>query len=273
MREPLPVASIRPWGPAFAGRVWRRHQHRHQSSTFSRMTSADQTVTVEKVRRACPLDASSAGHLPERTHRSQGRTLVGAHVGTPPFTFLSTCRLTWPQPCGKAVEPEPEGSWLDMRLCTLRTAHPNAGASSAARHQPCDADAMPWDMLAVRHSRLGLDPGSCHCASSGARVSVYSSASKGNLQVEPRGGVFTKPDTHGLGRSRGGLTTKRAVPTVAGRRSSTRSIAKSATRWSTRRLSWSQPSTNGCDQCPHGRTGGFHWSSVSNAWATARLSS
>ncbi|PBC67609.1 transposase [Streptomyces sp. TLI_235] len=33
-------------------------------------------------------------------------------------------------------------------------------------------------------------------------------AQKGDLQVEPPGGVFTGPDDHGLGRSRGGLTTK-----------------------------------------------------------------
>jgi len=31
---------------------------------------------------------------------------------------------------------------------------------------------------------------------------------KGDLQVEPPGGVFTERDDHGLGRSRGGLTTK-----------------------------------------------------------------
>ena len=31
---------------------------------------------------------------------------------------------------------------------------------------------------------------------------------KGDLQVEPPGGLFTEPDDHGLGRSRGGLTTK-----------------------------------------------------------------
>ncbi|MEU9289988.1 transposase [Streptomyces sp. NPDC048275] len=31
---------------------------------------------------------------------------------------------------------------------------------------------------------------------------------KGDLQVEPPGGVFTEPADHGLGRSRGGLTTK-----------------------------------------------------------------
>ncbi|WP_381802831.1 hypothetical protein [Streptomyces niveus] len=30
----------------------------------------------------------------------------------------------------------------------------------------------------------------------------------GDLRVEPPGGVFTEPDDHGLGRSRGGLTTK-----------------------------------------------------------------
>ncbi|WP_223245217.1 IS5 family transposase [Streptomyces sp. CBMA156] len=33
-------------------------------------------------------------------------------------------------------------------------------------------------------------------------------AQKGDLQAEPPGGVFTEPDDHGLGRSRGGLTTK-----------------------------------------------------------------
>ncbi|WP_246109034.1 IS5 family transposase [Streptomyces sedi] len=34
------------------------------------------------------------------------------------------------------------------------------------------------------------------------------SPKKGNLHVEPPGGVFVGPDDHGLGRSRGGLTTK-----------------------------------------------------------------
>ncbi|MBZ3916707.1 IS5 family transposase [Streptomyces acidiscabies] len=33
-------------------------------------------------------------------------------------------------------------------------------------------------------------------------------ARKKDLQIEPPGGVFTEPDDHGLGRSRGGLTTK-----------------------------------------------------------------
>ncbi|WP_410099272.1 IS5 family transposase [Streptomyces sp. STR69] len=33
-------------------------------------------------------------------------------------------------------------------------------------------------------------------------------ARKRDLRVEPPGGVFTEPDDHGLGRSRGGLTTK-----------------------------------------------------------------
>lgn len=31
---------------------------------------------------------------------------------------------------------------------------------------------------------------------------------KGDLQIKPPGGVFTEPDDHGLGRSRGGLTSK-----------------------------------------------------------------
>src|SRR5690348_10361174 len=31
---------------------------------------------------------------------------------------------------------------------------------------------------------------------------------EGDLQVEPPGDVITEPDDHGLGRSRGGLTTK-----------------------------------------------------------------
>jgi transposase len=34
------------------------------------------------------------------------------------------------------------------------------------------------------------------------------SAQKGDLQVEPPGGVFDEPSDHGLGPSRGGLTTK-----------------------------------------------------------------
>jgi transposase len=33
-------------------------------------------------------------------------------------------------------------------------------------------------------------------------------AEKGDLQAEPPGGIATEPDDHGLGRSRGGLTTK-----------------------------------------------------------------
>ncbi|ALU92473.1 transposase [Streptomyces globisporus C-1027] len=31
---------------------------------------------------------------------------------------------------------------------------------------------------------------------------------KGDLQAEPPGGIAVEPDDHGLGRSRGGLTTK-----------------------------------------------------------------
>ncbi|MFI1676412.1 hypothetical protein [Streptomyces sp. NPDC020607] len=34
------------------------------------------------------------------------------------------------------------------------------------------------------------------------------STKKGDLQKEPPGGVAVEPDDHGLGRSRGGLTTK-----------------------------------------------------------------
>jgi transposase len=34
------------------------------------------------------------------------------------------------------------------------------------------------------------------------------SEEKGHLQKEPPGGIVTEPDDHGLGRSRGGLTTK-----------------------------------------------------------------
>lgn len=38
--------------------------------------------------------------------------------------------------------------------------------------------------------------------------STIARAQKGDLQVEPPGGVFAEPNGHGLGRSRGGLTTK-----------------------------------------------------------------
>ncbi|MEV6147375.1 IS5 family transposase [Streptomyces sp. NPDC051992] len=55
--------------------------------------------------------------------------------------------------------------------------------------------AITWD--------LGVDSTVCraHQHAAGARV-------RGDLQKEPPGGVFTEPGDHGLGRSRGGFTTK-----------------------------------------------------------------
>lgn len=100
---------------------------------------------------------------------------------------------------------------------------------------------------------------------------------QGDLQKEPSGGVFTEPGDHGLGRSRGGFTTKLhlaveqgSAPAAVGRRISTRSTTASAMRSSagstasrgtgpsprdttssrsaTRQPSSSQPSTNGCNK-------------------------
>ncbi|MFJ8364607.1 IS5 family transposase [Streptomyces sp. NPDC093984] len=41
---------------------------------------------------------------------------------------------------------------------------------------------------------------------------------KGGLQKEPPGGIATEPDDHGLGRSRGGLTTKLHLATEQGQK-------------------------------------------------------
>ncbi|MFF7977529.1 IS5 family transposase [Streptomyces sp. NPDC007901] len=44
------------------------------------------------------------------------------------------------------------------------------------------------------------------------------SEEKGDLQKEPPGGIATEPDDHGLGRSRGGLTTKLHLATEQGQK-------------------------------------------------------
>jgi hypothetical protein len=41
---------------------------------------------------------------------------------------------------------------------------------------------------------------------------------QGNLQKEPPGGIFTEPGDHGLGRLRGGFTTKLHLAVEQGRK-------------------------------------------------------
>lgn len=64
-------------------------------------------------------------------------------------------------------------------------------AAADRRHTLADPD---WDAVAM--ARIGMGRG-------GRR-----SVEKGDLQKEPPGGLAAEPDDHGLGRSRGGLTTK-----------------------------------------------------------------
>lgn len=85
--------------------------------------------------------------------------------------------------------------------------------------------AIVWD--------LSVDSTVCraHQHAAGARK-------RGDLQKEPPGGVFTEPDDHGLGRSRGGFTTKLHLAVEQGQ--TPMSIVVTAGQWGTRR------SSNGC---------------------------
>ncbi|MCH0565005.1 IS5 family transposase [Streptomyces sp. MUM 2J] len=66
-----------------------------------------------------------------------------------------------------------------------------------------------FEQLQVRTDAEGLITWDVSVDSTIARAHQHAAgARKKDLQVEPPGGVFTEPDDHGLGRSRGGLTTK-----------------------------------------------------------------
>lgn len=62
---------------------------------------------------------------------------------------------------------------------------------------------------------MGCQCGLHHRAGASARGGC---AEKGDLQKEPPGGVQAEPDDHGLGRSRGGLTTKLHLATEQGQK-------------------------------------------------------
>ncbi|MDX2591344.1 IS5 family transposase [Streptomyces sp. WI03-4A] len=66
-----------------------------------------------------------------------------------------------------------------------------------------------FEQLQARADAQGLITWDVSVDSTIARAHQHAAgARKKALQVEPPGGVFTEPDDHGLGRSRGGLTTK-----------------------------------------------------------------
>ncbi|MEU4659336.1 IS5 family transposase [Streptomyces sp. NPDC023723] len=66
-----------------------------------------------------------------------------------------------------------------------------------------------FEQLQARADAEGLITWDVLVDSAVARAHQHAAgARKKDLQVEPPGGVFTEPDDHGLGRSRGGLTTK-----------------------------------------------------------------
>ncbi len=67
-----------------------------------------------------------------------------------------------------------------------------------------------FEQLQVRADAEGLITWDVSVDSTVARAHQHAAGArkKGDLQVEPPGGVLTEPDDHGLGRSRGGLTTK-----------------------------------------------------------------
>ncbi|MEU3963218.1 transposase [Streptomyces buecherae] len=65
----------------------------------------------------------------------------------------------------------------------------------------------------------------------------------GDLQIPPPGGVFTEPDDHGLGRSRGGLTTKLHLAVEQAQKPMSRSSQPgSAAIPRSSRRSWAYPS-------------------------------
>ncbi|MEU2585267.1 IS5 family transposase [Streptomyces avermitilis] len=66
-----------------------------------------------------------------------------------------------------------------------------------------------FEQLQARADTEGLITWDVSVDSTIARAHQHAAgARKKDLQTEPPGGVFTEPDDHGLGRSRGGLTTK-----------------------------------------------------------------
>ncbi|MET7710982.1 IS5 family transposase [Streptomyces sp. NPDC005407] len=66
-----------------------------------------------------------------------------------------------------------------------------------------------FEQLQARADAEGLITWDVSVDSTIARAHQHAAgARKKDLQVEPPGGVFAEPDDHGLGRSRGGLTTK-----------------------------------------------------------------
>ncbi|WP_107084382.1 IS5 family transposase [Streptomyces sp. NRRL S-495] len=66
-----------------------------------------------------------------------------------------------------------------------------------------------FEQLQARADAKGLITWDISVDSMVARAHQHAAgARKQDLQVEPPGGVFTEPNDHGLGRSRGGLTTK-----------------------------------------------------------------
>ncbi|MET7913432.1 IS5 family transposase [Streptomyces avermitilis] len=66
-----------------------------------------------------------------------------------------------------------------------------------------------FEQLQARADTEGLITWDVSVDSTIARAHQHAAgARKKDLQIEPPGGVFTEPDDHGLGRSRGGLTTK-----------------------------------------------------------------
>ncbi|MET7608128.1 IS5 family transposase [Streptomyces avermitilis] len=66
-----------------------------------------------------------------------------------------------------------------------------------------------FEQLQARADAEGLITWDVSVDSTIARAHQHAAgARKKDLQIEPPGGVFTEPDDHGLGRSRGGLTTK-----------------------------------------------------------------
>ena len=85
-------------------------------------------------------------------------------------------------------------------------------------------------------------------------------AQKGDLQKEPPGGIETEPDDHGLGCSRGGLTTKVHLAVEQGQKPMSTVITAGQRGdppqfepvLDTKRPCWSRPSTSGCNQ--HGCT-------------------
>ncbi|QLH26674.1 IS5 family transposase [Streptomyces sp. Rer75] len=66
-----------------------------------------------------------------------------------------------------------------------------------------------FEQLQARADAEGLITWDVSVDSTIARAHQHAAgARKKDLQIEPPGGLFTEPDDHGLGRSRGGLTTK-----------------------------------------------------------------